>query len=91
MYSPPGSAKESCLSVQDFGPGIPPDEQPRIFERFYRGERFRDKLPVWLAIGEWSSFPAAPNAMAPCFRQRTTVSCCAAACYRSREHVEDEF
>jgi len=31
------------LWVQDSGPGIPPSEQPRIFERFYRGEETRDQ------------------------------------------------
>jgi len=45
-YSPAGSPVEiSCrrageitiVSVRDFGPGIPPDEQERIFEKYYRG------------------------------------------------------
>jgi signal transduction histidine kinase len=26
------------LSISDTGPGIPPEEQPRLFERFYRGK-----------------------------------------------------
>jgi two-component system, OmpR family, sensor histidine kinase KdpD len=33
------------LSIRDSGPGIPPHEQQRIFEKFYRGEEIRNKLP----------------------------------------------
>jgi signal transduction histidine kinase len=50
-YSPAGSpvviscgqeAEIAVVSVKDFGPGIPVDEQDRIFEKYYRGQRVRD-------------------------------------------------
>ena len=46
-YTPPGSPLEIAASIQekaviievrDRGPGIPPGEEERIFEKFYRGQ-----------------------------------------------------
>jgi two-component system OmpR family sensor kinase len=45
-YSPPDSAVEvsagraggeAWIAVEDAGPGLPPGEEARVFERFYRG------------------------------------------------------
>ncbi len=36
--------KEVVISVQDFGPGIGAKHLPRLFERFYRGERARTRI-----------------------------------------------
>jgi len=36
-------AETARVSVYDTGPGVPPAEQARIFERFYRGERSRQR------------------------------------------------
>ncbi len=50
-YTPPGGAvtvrlftqgSRLCLEVEDTGPGIPPEEKDRIFERFYRGSAARN-------------------------------------------------
>jgi two-component system sensor histidine kinase KdpD len=50
-YAPPGSpikvaatagAREAVIEVADRGPGVPPAEQGRIFEKFYRTHQARD-------------------------------------------------
>jgi signal transduction histidine kinase len=39
-------AEEDCVavSIADRGPGIPPEEQERIFDKYYRGRQGRDHL-----------------------------------------------
>ena len=53
-YSPEGSAitiraerqgEQVRFSVEDAGPGIPEEEQDRIFERYYRSRHTRDAAP----------------------------------------------
>jgi len=68
-YGPPGgrisvrvgaAGDEVGWSVRDDGPGIPPDEQPHLFERFFVGRNDRDGtargvglgLPTALAIAQ---------------------------------------
>ena len=38
------------LSVEDTGPGIPPEERARVFDRFYRVERAGSGSGLGLAI-----------------------------------------
>ncbi len=59
-YASDGGAVEVALdrspggvmvSVRDYGPGIPADEQVRIFERFYRAQSARDRNVRGSGIG----------------------------------------
>jgi two-component system OmpR family sensor kinase len=45
----------ACLAVADSGVGIPPEELPHIFERFYRGKAAgrRGGVGLGLAIARW--------------------------------------
>jgi heavy metal sensor kinase len=41
----------AVISVEDTGPGIPPDEQPQIFQRFYRSPEARSKSQGGSGLG----------------------------------------
>jgi two-component system, OmpR family, sensor histidine kinase VicK len=41
---------ELLIEVADRGPGIPPEELPRIFERFYRGESLSEERGSGLGL-----------------------------------------
>jgi signal transduction histidine kinase len=58
-YTPAGGAvtvsigsdgSSALLRVTDTGPGIPPDEQPRIWDRSFRGDRSRSERGLGLGL-----------------------------------------
>ncbi|HEY4668691.1 MAG TPA: ATP-binding protein [Tepidiformaceae bacterium] len=58
-YSPAGSTVHvdvrdegelAALSIRDEGPGIPPGDLPRVFERFYKGDASRAEPGVGLGL-----------------------------------------
>ena len=68
QYTPPGGEvivglgkenNKARLTISDNGPGIPAEDQPYIFERFYRGEKSRTRLKdgkgfgLGLSIAYW--------------------------------------
>jgi two-component system, OmpR family, sensor kinase len=46
-----GTPSEICVTVTDMGPGIPRDELPRVFERFFRGKSPRATGASGLGLG----------------------------------------
>lgn len=59
-YNEPGGAlavaleagdTQALLTVCNSGPGIPPSDQPRVFERFYRADQTRTGAQLGLGLG----------------------------------------
>lgn len=61
QYSPAGSkvairverngGSTACVSVQDSGPGIPKEQLPHVFQRFYRGDPSRARSTGGFGLG----------------------------------------
>lgn len=60
VYSPPGTEVRVAaadlgdrmeLWVEDAGPGVPPEERERVFDKFYRGRRVTGRVPSGTGLG----------------------------------------
>lgn len=83
------------LEVTDSGPGIPIEEQPRVFERFYRGgggaHREGSGLGLHIARGFVEAFGGAIAITSPVIENRgTTVTVSLPLVGQARVHTEPE-
>ncbi len=53
-----GSGNRVSIEIQDRGPGIPPEDQPKVFDRFYRVDKARWResggAGLGLSIAKWA-------------------------------------
>jgi signal transduction histidine kinase len=46
-----GDGTDVVIAVRDRGPGVPPEEEPRIFDKYYRGRLGRREHPTGSGLG----------------------------------------